>query len=327
MSHDGRMARRTGPDRERWILLADVARAYYVEDRSKVDIAAQFGVSRFQVASLLKQARDQGVVSIEIRDPRRPSRDDDLARMLGVERVQVVDVSGATEIEGTERVGTAVMGALRQTLRSRMTVGISWSRTMDLAAKFLPDLPPCTIVQLAGALQVPGSGTLPQVIANLSASPDITTLPIHAPLVVDGAATARDLMRQPEIAQALERADGLDLAVVAIGAWQAGESSVWEKVAAADRDEAAAAGAVGEISGRLFDSAGDHVATALDDRLIGVRYDQLRRTPHVVAVAHGPGRAAAVVAATRAGFVTHLIVDSTLAEALVDLLEPLEGES
>jgi len=327
MSHDGRMARRTGPDRERWILLADVARAYYVEDRSKVDIAAQFGVSRFQVASLLKQARDQGVVSIEIRDPRRPSRDDDLARMLGVERVQVVDVSGATEIEGTERVGTAVMGALRQTLRSRMTVGISWSRTMDLAAKFLPDLPPCTIVQLAGALQVPGSGTLPQVIANLGASPDITTLPIHAPLVVDGAATARDLMRQPEIAQALERADGLDLAVVAIGAWQAGESSVWEKVAAADRDEAAAAGAVGEISGRLFDSAGDHVATALDDRLIGVRYDQLRRTPHVVAVAHGPGRAAAVVAATRAGFVTHLIVDSTLAEALVDLLEPLEGES
>ncbi|WP_191330517.1 sugar-binding transcriptional regulator [Frigoribacterium sp. ACAM 257] len=321
------MARRTGPDRERWILLADVARAHYVEDRSKVDIAAQFGVSRFQVATLLKQARDQGVVTIEIRDPRRPSRDDDLARMLGVERVQVVDVSGTTEIEGTERVGTAVMGALRQTLRSRMTVGISWSRTMDLAAKFLPDLPPCTIVQLAGALQVPGSGTLPQVISNLGASPDITTLPIHAPLVVDGAATARDLMRQPEIAQALERADGLDLAVVAIGAWQAGESSVWEKVAAADRDEALAAGAVGEISGRLFDAAGDHVATALDDRLIGVRYDQLRRTPHVVAVAHGPARAAAVVAAAAAGFVTHLIVDSTLAEALVDLLETLDDES
>lgn len=292
-----------------------------------MDIAAQFGVSRFQVATLLKQARDQGVVTIEIRDPRRPSRDDDLARMLGVERVQVVDVSGTTEIEGTERVGTAVMGALRQTLRSRMTVGISWSRTMDLAAKFLPDLPPCTIVQLAGALQVPGSGTLPQVISNLGASPDITTLPIHAPLVVDGAATARDLMRQPEIAQALERADGLDLAVVAIGAWQAGESSVWEKVAAADRDEALAAGAVGEISGRLFDAAGDHVATALDDRLIGVRYDQLRRTPHVVAVAHGPARAAAVVAAAAAGFVTHLIVDSTLAEALVDLLETLDDES
>jgi len=321
MSHDGPMERRTGPDRERWILLADVARAYYVDDRSKVDIAAQFDVSRFQVAKLLRQAREQGVVSIEIRDPRRPSRDDDLARMLGVERVQVVDVAGTTETEGTERVGTAVMGALRHTLRSRMTVGISWSRTMDLAAKFLPDLPPCTIVQLAGALQVPGSGTLPQVIANLGASPDITTLPIHAPLVVDGAATARDLMRQPEIAQALERADGLDLAVVAIGAWQAGESSVWEKVAAVDRDEAAAAGAVGEISGRLFDAAGRHVATALDDRLIGVRYDQLVRTPAVVAVAHGPGRAAAVVAAARAGFVTHLIVDSTLAEALADLLD------
>jgi DNA-binding transcriptional regulator LsrR (DeoR family) len=313
--------RPAGPDRERVMLLADIARAYYLDDLSKVDIAARFDVSRFQVAKLLKQAREQGVVSIEIHDPRRPSRDDDLARLLGVERVQVVDVVGTTETDGAERVGTAVMGALRQTLRSRMTVGISWSRTMDLAAKFLPDLPPCTIVQLAGALQVPGSGTLPQVISTLGSSPDITTLPIHAPLVVDGAETARDLMRQPEIAQALERADGLDLAVVAIGGWQAGESSVWEKVPAADRDEASAAGAVGEISGRLFDSEGRHVATSLDDRLIGVRYDQLLRTPRVIAVAHGPGRASAVVAAGRAGFVTHLIVDSTLAEALADLLD------
>jgi DNA-binding transcriptional regulator LsrR (DeoR family) len=200
-------------------------------------------------------------------------------------------------------------------------VGISWSRTMDLAARFLPDLPSCTIVQLAGALQVPGSGTLPQVISNLGASPEITTLPIHAPLVVDAPSTARDLMRQPEIAQAIDRADHLDLAVVAIGAWRRGESSVWEKVSEADRADAVRAGAVGEISGRLFDDHGRAVVTPLGERLIGVRFDQLARTPQVIAVAHGAGRAAAVVAAARGGFVTHLIVDSTLAEALATKLE------
>ncbi|WP_423920176.1 sugar-binding transcriptional regulator [Frigoribacterium sp. 2-23] len=315
------------PDRERWILLADLARAYYLDDLSKVEIATRFDLSRFQVAKMLRQARDQGVVAIEIRDPRRPSRDDDLAEALGVDRVQVVDVAepgggaGGADRDATERVGTAVMGALRQTLRRGMTVGISWSRTMDLAAKFLPDLPTCTLVQLAGALQVPGSGTLPQVISNLGASPEITTLPIHAPLVVDKASTARDLMGQPEIAEALHRADTLDLAVVAIGAWRRGESSVWEKVSDADREAADSAGAVGEISGRLFDAEGRAVSTPLDERLIGVRFDQLARTPQVIAVAHGAGRAPAVLAACRAGFITHLIVDSTLSEALAVLLE------
>jgi len=309
------------PDRDQWIQMADVARAYYLDDRSKVDIAGQVGLSRFQVAKLLRQAREQGVVSIEIRDPRRPSRDDELAELLGIDRVQVVDVTGVDERRSGERVGTAVMGALGHTLRRQMTVGISWSRTMDLAARFLPDLPSCTIVQLAGALQVPGSGTLPQVISNLGASPEITTLPIHAPLVVDAPSTARDLMRQPEIAQAIDRADHLDLAVVAIGAWRRGESSVWEKVSEADRADAVRAGAVGEISGRLFDDDGRAVVTPLGDRLIGVRFDQLARTPQVIAVAHGVGRAAAVVAAARGGFVTHLIVDSTLAEALATKLE------
>ncbi|ROS47959.1 sugar-binding transcriptional regulator [Frigoribacterium sp. PhB24] len=311
-----------GPDRDQRILMADLARAYYVDDRSKVDLAAGFGLSRFQVAKLLRSARDHGVVSIQINDPRRPSRDDDLARLLDIERVQVVDVTGTTGQQAGERIGNAVMAALTHTLRPRTTVGISWSRTMDLAARSMPDLPPCTIVQLAGALQVVGSGTLPQVIGTLGSSPEITTLPIHAPLVVDKPSTARDLMRQPEIAEALERADHLDLAVVAVGGWRQGESSVWEKVGAADRAEAAAAGAVGEISGRLFDAAGRVVSTSLDDRLIGVRFDQLARTPQVIAVAHGPGRAEAVVASAHAGFVTHLIVDTTLAEALIELLEP-----
>ncbi|GAA0965465.1 sugar-binding transcriptional regulator [Frigoribacterium faeni] len=316
------MERRTpGPDREQRILMADLARAYYVEDRSKVDLATRFGLSRFQVAKLLRSARENGVVSIAINDPRRPSLDDDLAHLLGIDRVQVVDVADVTARQGGERVGTAVMTALTHTLRPRTTVGISWSRTMDLAARSMPDLPPCTIVQLAGALQIAGSGTLPQVIGTLGGSAEITTLPIHAPLVVDNASTARDLMRQPEIAEALDRADRLDLAVVAIGGWSRGESSVWEKVAAGDRDEAAAGGAVGEISGRLFNAEGRHVTTSLDDRLIGVRIDQLAATPQVIAVAHGAGRAEAVVAAARAGFVTHLVVDSTLAEALVGLLD------
>lgn len=308
------------PDAASARLLADVARAYYLRNQSKVDIARQFSLSRFQVAKMLEDARELGIVTIEIREQGRwsSSVEERLAAHLGVERVVVVSTENASAAEAGERLGIAVMEVLRETVRPRMTVGISWSRALDLAARYMPTLPPCTIVQLTGALQLPGAGSLARIIAQLGGNPGITTLPISAPLVVDRTATADDLMRQPEIAEALAAADHLDLAIVAIGAWVAGESTVYEKVSAADREAGTAQGAVAEISGRLLDAGGVPVHTALDGRTIGVRIEQLAGSGRVIAVARDVARVDAVRAAIKAGVVSVLIVDDALAQALID---------
>src|ERR1700730_8735078 len=59
----------TGLSAERpWeiVLAARVARGFYVEGVSKVDIAGRPGISRFRVARLLDSARESGMVRIEI---------------------------------------------------------------------------------------------------------------------------------------------------------------------------------------------------------------------------------------------------------------------
>jgi DNA-binding transcriptional regulator LsrR (DeoR family) len=43
-----------------------VARRYYLQEQSKVDIAALLGISRFKVARLLNEAKSTGLVRIEI---------------------------------------------------------------------------------------------------------------------------------------------------------------------------------------------------------------------------------------------------------------------
>src|SRR5262252_10282983 len=48
------------------VLAARVARQFYLEGVSKVDIADQLGISRFRVARLLDAAREAGMVRIEI---------------------------------------------------------------------------------------------------------------------------------------------------------------------------------------------------------------------------------------------------------------------
>src|SRR4029453_12581218 len=49
------------------VLMASIARRYYLEDRSKTEISEEFGLSRFKVARLLDAARESGLVRIEIR--------------------------------------------------------------------------------------------------------------------------------------------------------------------------------------------------------------------------------------------------------------------
>src|SRR5919205_3125949 len=51
------------------VLLASVARRYYLDGKSKVEIADELKLSRFKVARLLDEARASGLVRIEIGHP------------------------------------------------------------------------------------------------------------------------------------------------------------------------------------------------------------------------------------------------------------------
>ena len=48
------------------VLTASVARRYYLDNRSKTELAQEFRISRFKVARLLEAARSSGLVRIDI---------------------------------------------------------------------------------------------------------------------------------------------------------------------------------------------------------------------------------------------------------------------
>ncbi|MET4002419.1 DNA-binding transcriptional regulator LsrR (DeoR family) [Arthrobacter sp. UYCu511] len=298
-------------------LLARIGQAYYLDSRSKVEIATEHGISRFQVARFLDEARAAGIVHIEIRRTGRHTAVDAaaLAATLGLQRVVVVNTLD-DDFAQRDLQAQAVASELMAEVHKGMTVGISWSRTLDLAARHVKELPPCNIVQLAGALPVPGAGNPLEIIQRLGRLGGGTTWPMWAPLVVDSAATASGLRRQPEIADAMAKADALDLAFVAIGAWAPNLSTVWDRVDNSSRQDGIAKGAVAECSGRLIAADGSAVAAELDARILSVTLKQLQRTPKVIAVAQGEARADAVRACIAAGIVHTLVVDESLALAL-----------
>ncbi len=109
----------------------------------------------------------------------------------------------------------------------------------------------------------------------------------------------------------------MSLAMVAVGSWAPGLSTVWDSAEPEELSQLASRGAVGEIAGRVFDSAGSAVPSALDDRLLSIRLDQLRGIPEVIGLAHDARRSPAVQAALSGGLVDFLVCDDGLARALL----------
>lgn len=302
-----------------------VARAYHLEERSKVEIARAEGLSRWQVARILTDAREQGLVRITVGDPAEidESLGSRVANALGLDEALVVGHSAHLGMAPSiESVGSALAEYLSQKVQKGYVVGLTWSRATEAMAREISRfrIAQCDVVQLAGALTFTGDrlGSV-EVIRMVARAAGGRAHPMYAPLIVDSSETRANLERQPEIAACLNHVSGLDMAVVSVGIWGAEGSALYSLLPSALRERVSGAGAVGEISGRVFDADGRALKTEMDQRVLGISSQQLKEVPHIVATSYGAERAEATIAAARARYFRTLIVDEPLARQILEL--------
>lgn len=84
-------------------------------------------------------------------------------------------------------------------------------------------------------------------------------------------------------------------------------------------DELKDRGAVGEILCRFFDIQGRQANNDVDNRVIGLTLDDMRRIHPVIAVSGGVDRAGALLGALRTGCIDILIIDEESARAVLNL--------
>jgi len=293
---------------------------YYIEDRSKSDIANEVGMSRFRVARLLDTARRVGVVNIEIRPV--GSLDAELSLQLqsswGLKHAVVLDVADEDHAQLRRELGESAAHLLLEIVTPEDVLGIAWSRSASAVGEALQRFVACQVVQLSGAISRPDGGDvlgLVRKIARLGGgSPNV----FYAPMVVPDAATARVLRKQPEVVRAMSLVPKVSVAVVGVGAWLPGLSTIHDSVEQVDRDLTARSGVVAEISGVFVDQLGAAVRPPLSRRIVGISADELSKIDNVLAIAYDEAKADATVAALRSGLVNGLITHSGLARRLVE---------
>lgn len=107
------------------------------------------------------------------------------------------------------------------------------------------------------------------------------------------------MRRQPPVREALDRVDDVTLAVIGLGAWTAGTSTIHDVLSAKERTAVTRSGAVGEAAGVFFDADGEIVDTPLTARIVGLTGPQAQGIRHVIGIAHGDDKVEAIAAAVR----------------------------
>ena len=302
------------------VLTASVARRYYLDNRSKTELAEEFRISRFKVARLLEAARSSGMVRIDI--GWAGVIDVELSVLLqerfGLQHSVVIDAPEGNDAELRRQLGAAAAELLEEIVTTDDVLGLAWARSVSAMTAALRRLAAVPVVQLTGALSHPdvedSSIELVREVAQISGGPAYL---FYAPLVVPDAATANALRRQPEVVRAFGQFDSVTKAAVGVGRWAPGQSTVFDATEDRERRQLARQGIVADISGILLHADGSAVEARLTERMIGINASQMREIPQVIGIVYGAVKAPAVLAAVRSGVVKGLVTHTSMARAML----------
>ena len=249
------------------LLTVRVAELYYDEAKTQDEIGAILKISRWKVGRLLTHARETGVVRIEIVHPRarRLGLEREVVERFGLSDAVIVPVDEDAELERVAQAAADHLTALRPVPR---TLGVSWGRTLTAVADALPEgwANGVSVVQLNGGVSLNrrsgGAASLAMTIAQ-RAGGQAALLP--SPAILERIETKQAIEADRTVAGILEQAADAQTYLYSAGPADVTSAHVENGyLTAADVEELARRGAVGDVLGRYIDADGNVVDPQLD---------------------------------------------------------------
>jgi DNA-binding transcriptional regulator LsrR (DeoR family) len=306
-------------------VLVRVSWLYYFEDLTQQEIADKLNLSRPKVGRLLAKARQTGIIEIRL-SPRINSLnlplEDELEKRFGLKEAWVVD-SGEDRDTLYRNMGRAGARFLERNLSDNFTLGIAMGTSVSAIVPYLHhrQVSRGTLITLSGGFTQPGHDTSGYNTSwPMAESLGARLEQLFCPLVADSQETRDAILGDPNMSRQLSRAAGVDMAIVSIG--YVHMDMPLRRLGFCSRKDIEVlleAGAVGEIITSFCDLDGNIIKSDLDERMIGLHIDELKKVPTTVAISGGLEKTKAILGALRTRCLDVIITDLRTAEAVLKL--------
>lgn len=301
--------------------IARVAHQYYILGLTQNEIAKRLGITRFKAHRMLAQARERGMVRIEIdvSSASRLSLEDRLAHRFGLSSVFVCPSDTTPEFQLPEVIGHYAGGVVGHMIADGMTIAVSWGRTLRAMAMSIEPFPAqkLQVVPLIGSLSRRSTIDRYEASTLLAEKLGAECYYIPGPILCDSIEAKKAIDAQPVLQLALEKARHSDIALLSVGGTDMSSLREGKVLPDADYADVVQAGAVGNFMGRFIGQDGTPIDHPLNRRTIGATPDEIRNIPIRVLCAGGPNKSAAIAGVLSQGYATSLVVDEETAETLL----------
>jgi DNA-binding transcriptional regulator LsrR (DeoR family) len=301
---------------------------YYVQELTQAEIAQRLGLSTPKVNRLLKQARQQGLVSIKIHTPFEHvfSLESRLKAIFGLDDVVVIP----TVPEGGDAVihtlGRAAAAYLLERVRDGDIIGIAAGQAI-LALIQSVDAPrkyDVTVVPVVGGVQGLATSDVNFLSTELANRLGGKAYQLHAPAFVETQEHRDALLAMMPVREILDVARRATVALVGIGILDP-ETSRFVKYSALSPQEMThiinVDGGVGDIASHIFNIEGRLCAPEYDNRAVGLTLAEIQRIPLIIGIAATAAKALPLYGVLRGRYLHTLITDEAAAEGVLKLFE------
>ena len=307
-------------------LIYQVATLYYLEGLSQVEISSKLNLSRPKVSRLLSQARENGIVTINIKMPENLEIQTLKTRIVERFNLREVQVTPCIHEDMNQRLNHAAALAapfFQNLIKDGDTIGISWGNTLHVISKYLQPTtmsPQTSLYQIVGNLDNGDANThSSEILKNTSdALGLIYSNSLPCPVIMESSIIVDLLLHDNKLSSLMAMVNKPDIAFPVIGVLSP-ESCLYKTNYIDDKyiDDLRQMKAVGNICCRFIDIDGNIVDNNLNNRTIAIQLESLKKARYSCVCIANEEKIPVLIGSIKAGYVNALSIDSKAAVSLL----------
>ena len=303
--------------------LYEIAKSYYVEGLTQLEIGKKMNSSRIGISRALKKCLREGIVEIKINNPNSfyemEERIKDKFNLKDVKIVNYDDDNDKLFIN----LARGVSNLMDDIVSKNDYIGIGWGKTLSYVNIETKDkYPNKTFVSLIG-----GYGNIPierhsnNITSKISNIYNAKSMLLLTPSLIEDKQMKDMILKDRTIKEVFKAYKKLQCAIISIGSFQDIESSIYRSgyFLKEDFNEIKENDICMDMVSSIFvNTKGEEKKLNILDRFIGIDGEDLKNIPNVVAVGGGKKKECSILMAVKKGYVSTLITDEKTGEYILN---------